>query len=98
MVEKWHWGRFSPCAWVSPASSYSTDCSVFINHPVISAVLILTVAFKITNLKKEINWLVVSSPSPLTILNAVWGTIAAFVSVSVVVFSVVPRLPGVSKL
>jgi hypothetical protein len=29
---KWHWGRFSPSAWVSPANSHFTDCSTIICH------------------------------------------------------------------
>jgi hypothetical protein len=31
---KWHWGRFSQSTSVSPANSYSTDCStLIIYHP-----------------------------------------------------------------
>jgi hypothetical protein len=31
---KWHWGRFSPAASLSPANSQFINCS-FINHPII---------------------------------------------------------------
>jgi hypothetical protein len=34
---KWHWGRFSPSTSFSPASSHSTYCSTFTNHPIIDA-------------------------------------------------------------
>jgi hypothetical protein len=34
---KRHWGRFPPRTSVSPANSHSTNCSVFINHPVTDA-------------------------------------------------------------
>jgi hypothetical protein len=33
-----HWSGFSPNTFISPANFYSTNCLVFINHPVIGAV------------------------------------------------------------
>jgi hypothetical protein len=35
---KWYWGGFFPRTSVSPANSHSSNCSTFINHPVIGAV------------------------------------------------------------
>jgi hypothetical protein len=32
---KWDWGRLSASTMVSPANSQSTNCSTFINHPII---------------------------------------------------------------
>jgi hypothetical protein len=33
VVDKWHWGWFSPSTSVFPANSHSTECSIFIHHP-----------------------------------------------------------------
>jgi hypothetical protein len=35
---KCHWGRFSPSTSVSPANSYSTNCTADINHPTIDVI------------------------------------------------------------
>jgi hypothetical protein len=34
----WYGGRFSPSTSVFPANSHSTNCSIFINRPVIDAI------------------------------------------------------------
>jgi hypothetical protein len=40
-LKKWHWCRFSARTSASPASSNFTNCSTFINHPTIKAIILM---------------------------------------------------------
>jgi hypothetical protein len=66
MVDLWWikllWGRFSLSTLVSPASSHFMNCSIFINHPVIDAVIILMLTTSLNNKLKHIKFVVHSIP------------------------------------
>jgi hypothetical protein len=41
---KWHWGRFSPSASVSAATSHSNNCYTFTNHPIMDTIVSILIA------------------------------------------------------
>jgi hypothetical protein len=51
---KWHWGSFSPSTSVSPANSHSTNCFIFIDHPITNAIITVSILTTSFNNKLEL--------------------------------------------
>jgi hypothetical protein len=50
---RWHWHRFSSCIYISLGNSHSTNCSTFINRPIIRC-CIASILTPLLNNKLEI--------------------------------------------